>query len=129
MIKLFGQHEDSSKQSCIFEFLVLQDDGSAVSQVTTAVRDLCIWQSLLWWCLYCRVSASLCSKSAVPYGRKSVQTTCVCGLKVVKSGAAAVLVCRLWLRMPRMMLVWLSGLAVCVTLDSASMCWGLGQKR
>eukprot|EP00878_Enallax_costatus_P026190 GHUV01028075.1.p1 GENE.GHUV01028075.1~~GHUV01028075.1.p1 ORF type:complete len:310 (+),score=81.90 GHUV01028075.1:356-1285(+) len=33
VIKLFGRHDDTSKQSCIFEFLVLQDDGSAVSQV------------------------------------------------------------------------------------------------
>lgn len=33
MTQLFGRHDDPSKQSCIFEFLVLQPDGSAMSQV------------------------------------------------------------------------------------------------
>ncbi|WIA34679.1 hypothetical protein OEZ86_012993 [Tetradesmus obliquus] len=33
MVQLFGRHDDPSRQSCIFQFLVLQPDGAATSQV------------------------------------------------------------------------------------------------
>jgi hypothetical protein len=33
LVQLFGRHSDPSRQSCIFQFLVLQPDGAATSQV------------------------------------------------------------------------------------------------
>ncbi|KAF6265693.1 pyridoxal phosphate-dependent transferase [Scenedesmus sp. NREL 46B-D3] len=89
LVQLFGRHDEPSRQSCVFQFLVLQPDGAATSQVVVEEAAFDAGLAIRTGCM-CNPGQCLFNLGIKPEEERAVSITgtdCSSGFMVVQRPA------------------------------------------